>query len=67
MNDKIWAGEVGQTYEALEHTYEENVAILGRPLADEIEKRRLTIPAETLPLEVVSVNFATKTITVGRK
>lgn len=68
--DDIWRGSEGQTYDALKHTLEENTAILGRPVAEQVEAQKLLDVNRALDegeAVITKVCQATKTITIGRK
>lgn len=65
MSQDIWAGQFGPQWDALEQSFEENVQILGKPMAAAVEtlkrmpKRPGTIAA------VTHVDTVNKTITIS--
>ncbi len=54
---------IGDEYDALEHSLEENIIILGRPLAEQIELLK-SMPNDATVCLVTKVDKATGVITI---
>ena len=65
MNDEIWAGKFGPQWDALKNSYEENVQILGRDFADQIERAKSMPPGDGRVYAVTKVNLEKRSITIG--